>query len=645
MEKYNIESHLLDYIIKRDIKIKKAGAVVQLQCPFCKSTPISAIIPPRCNFLNCFACGQKKKNIFDVVRVLENKNFTDEEVVQHVKETLNLNIVTKKDEDFISEVLEFYKKNKFDLVAVAKDKKNPIEVDWVNKEHIDIEEWKRWLNSNINIGIKTGKRSNLTIIDIDQKPIPKEILALTGETFVLETSKGFQLYYKYVPDLKKTRINELKTDIENDGGQCVAFPSVVEGVQRKILKLNEPIEMPKDLLDYLKNKVTVPLKSFSEKLKEDIETEQFNLGLLQEGNRNASLLKLGGILRKKLSEIQTEEVLSVLNNHICPNPLPSKEIHAMIKSLAKYTAFDEQELAHKVLTYLKNVEEANRTEIAMAIVGTNRGEEKLRIDKSLKYLVKEGYALKKGNRYNVIKRLDWKEDLLNVGRPIDFKMPYFYDVANFNYEDMIVIASRNKKGKTHLAVNIIKQLVEQGITPYYINLETGSRFAKIALQLGLKNGDFKHSFCADPTQIELEKNGITIIDWLLIADKSQTDLVFKHFIEQLNKQGGFLIVFQQLKEDNSYFAPNMLMQFPSLASRYIYDNEQDGTYGKFLIDVIREPKGQIKSFEIPCKYNWDTKELIRIDERQTANIQPEEKEEIKSEDIIIEEKETNNEQV
>jgi hypothetical protein len=161
---------------------------------------------------------------------------------------------------------------------------------------------------------------------------------------------------------------------------------------------------------------------------------------------------------------------------------------------------------------------------------------------------------------------------------------------------------------------MIKQLVEQGITPYLINLERGGRFAKIALQLGLKNGDFKHSFCSDPTQIELEKNAVTIIDWLLITDKSETDVVFKHFIEQLNKQGGFLIIFQQLKEDNSYFAPNMAKQFPALAVRYMYDDERDGTYGKFVIDVIREPKGQMKSWEIPRRYSYETKLFERIDQ-------------------------------
>jgi hypothetical protein len=59
----------------------------------------------------------------------------------------------------------------------------------------------------------------------------------------------------------------------------------------------------------------------------------------------------------------------------------------------------------------------------------------------------------------------------------------------------------------------------------------------------------------------------------------------------------------------------MCKQFPALATRYLYENDNEGTYGKYIIDVVREPKpfGK-KVFEIPCVYNWKTKELKRIDE-------------------------------
>lgn len=634
MDRQIIEAYLKDYLVAKGYNLKKSGQVTQLECPYCKKTPSSAIIPPRCNFASCFACGAKRKTIFDFVRDFE-KIEAEDDIIQHVKDLLGLSIETKKDLAYNDEVLKYYESQGFDMVPVARNKKNPIEMDWVNKSHKYPDEWKRWLADGCNIGVKTGERSGILVIDIDCRPTPPELLPLLGETLIQETPKGTHYFYKYTPELSKTRINDLKTDIETNGGQVLLYPSIVDGASRKIQSMCAIAEMPKPLLDFLKARITVPLKSFSEKIKEDIQTEEFNLKLIDEGSRNASLIKLGGLFRKELNVQQTEHVLNVLNTHACESPLHPKEISAMVKSLSRYVQFDEQELAHKVLTYLKDVEECQRTEIAMAIMGTNRGEDKMRIDKVLKFLCKEQYILKKGRNYCIIKKLEWKETLLDVGKPVDFKVPYFDDCAKFCYEDMILVCARNKVGKTSISVNMIKQLVDQGITPYLINLERGGRFAKIALQLGLKDGDFKHSFCSDPTAIELEKNAVTIIDWLLITDKSETDVVFKHFIEQLNKQGGFLIIFQQLKDDNSYFAPNMAKQFPALAVRYMYDDERDGTYGKFVIDVIREPKGQMKSWEIPCKYDYQTKIFERIDQLEKL---PEPNKPVAGEEIEIDEK-------
>jgi len=177
-----------------------------------------------------------------------------------------------------------------------------------------------------------------------------------------------------------------------------------------------------------------------------------------------------------------------------------------------------------------------------------------------------------------------------------------------------MLGSKAKFGKTTISMNFVKSFVKQGKKPHYICLETGSRFAKTAAKLSMKEGDFYWDFQADPTKIELEKNAITIIDWLLIEDKTTTDFVLKHFVEQLFKTNGFLIIFMQLKESGDWFAPNMVHQFPSLSARYLYDNEEDGTMGKWLVDVIREPKTHRKKAMIPCKYNWETRELEELKE-------------------------------
>ena len=629
MHKEIILSKLYEYLKKKQIKYKKIGRTsATLPCIFCKTGTMQVL--PNSYKVNCFSCKPKEKlghyyTLLDIARKIENLTGTDEDILQHIKEELKINVMTNKDEQNIDSVLDFYEKNGFDLVPIIVNGKRPIERAWTTKNHKDKNEWKQWVVNKLNLGIKCGQCSNLLVIDIDQKPIPEEIKKLMGTTLMQESTKGFHLFYKYDKDFPKTRIDELKIDIETTGGQVVVNPSLVKGIERKIF-LNPIIEIPKELKKYLLDKITVPRQTDSEKIKADIQTEDFKIDPTKfalknndlDGCCNTEFIKLGGILRKQLNIKNTGYVLHVLNKHMLENPMPSKNITAMLNELSYYSQFDEQELAHEIVEYLKDVDEANRTEIAMAIVGANRGEDKKRVDKALKYLVKEKYITKNGSRYGILKKVEWKESLIETGKVVDFKMPYFYDVANFNFGDLILIGSKNKKGKSHIAINMIKQLVAQGKKPYYISLETGNRFARIAMQLGLKEGDFYWDFQIDPTKIELEKDAITILDWLCPLNFAETDKIFMHFMEQLYKTNGILIVFMQLKgskgQDNEWFAPNMVSQFPALSTRYIYDNEGDGEYGKFKIDVIRDPKLKTKMYEIPCFYNWEEKTLTRIDE-------------------------------
>ena len=465
-----------------------------------------------------------------------------------------------------------------------------------------------------NIGVKTGEISGITILDIDQKPIPEDIKKIMGQTLMQESTNGFHLFYQYEEDLPKTRIDELKIDLENNGGQVVIAPSKINGIARKLTVI-PIIKMPKELKDFLKSKVTVARRTESEEIKEDITEEAFNLGILKEGQRNSSLVRLGGVLRKELNIKQTEFVLNILNRHACNRPLPRKEIYAMVRKLEYYTSFDERELAHQIVDYLKSVEEANRTEIAMAVVGTNRGEDKKRVDKALSYLVKEEIIIKKGRSYSVRNSLDWTEELLDLGTPVNFKVPYFHDWAYLNNEDLIIIGSQNKYGKTTLAMNFVKRLVEQGIKSDYIYNETGGRFAKTALKMGMKAGDFSSAFTACPTDVILRKNKVTIFDWVKPDDFARTDNVFSSLVEKVKKTHGFLICFVQLRTDDSFFAKDQIGQFPALLTRYVYEDET-GEETKFIIDAARDPKTKGKKWEIPCVYNWETKEVQRVQDLQ-----------------------------
>lgn len=617
MYKELILSKLVDYLKKTDLEFKKSGKVVMLECPFCHKKPISANVIPNTSIVNCFAC-KKRYNLLDIVKELEpdKKDLNEKDLLQYLKEKLEISITTEKDQESLDDILSLYEKLEFDLVPIAANAKNPVEKDWTNKSHKSKEEWKDWiLNGGLNIGVKTGKISNITVIDVDQKPIPEEILKTMGKTLIQETNKGFHLFYKYEEDLPKTRIDEYKVDIENDGGQVVIRPSKINNVERKF-ETNSIIKMPDELKKLLKSKITAPIKTQSEEIIDDIKTEDFKINIFDEGTRNSSLIKLGGIFRKELNLNQTKFVLHTLNNHNHRSG-SYREIEAMANQLDRYIKQDENELAYKVLSYLKEAKEASKAEIEICVYGERaKGESRKTIDKLLVYLKKEGKILKRGREYHIVESMEWRDDLLNVGVPLDFKVPYLHDYAYFNQSDIIILGSQNKYGKTTLAVNFIQRLVKQGLKPYYVYNESGCRFAKIALKLGLKDGDFNHVFCSDPEKLILEKRAVTIFDWVKPIDFARTDNLFNEFVEKLQKTEGFLICFVQLKSDNTFFAPNQIGQFPTMLLQYLYEKEADGTHTKFKIVNVRDGKFQGKSIDIPCKYFWDTKEVKRIDEIQ-----------------------------
>jgi hypothetical protein len=690
------QENLKKYCKQFKYPITLRGKTINLLCPFCNDKSMTAMAVGQTHLIACVSpdCPHKKDKFtfVSIVRKAEKdkKDWSKDKIIQYIKDLYQVKTLTPNDVKEQHKWFDYYVKNGFSLTPIIPNDKACIEKEWQNKEHKDPSEWKEWVKNNLNLGLNCGL-SKVTVIDIDQKPIPKEIKDLIGDTLIAETTRGFHLIYKQDLDLPKTSIGEfilvdednkehfiknpnfpiklnnrnstlrkmnideqtmikvdnedklvilkqyLKIDIENSnneqGAQVVIYPSITDNCQRKFINENEIISIPEKFKSYLIKKIGKITPNKSTIINQETQNDTYKLPLLEQGEgRHDFLFRYACILRKQMSVAEVESAIISLNKIACNPPLEYKEIKNIINSTSQYAFADDKELSNKILEYLREVDEATPKDIERAMAGDNRlkAEEKSKIDKAVAYLKKEDLVRKKHNKIIPIRKVEWETSLIDIVKNINFKVPYFYDVANFKFGNLILISAQQKIGKTHVSVNILKQLIDQGITPYYLSLEPDNLFAEIALKLGLKEGDFKWKFCSDPTAIELEKNAITIIDWLMIENKCDTDIVFRRLIEQLQKTRGFLIVFQQLKEDNSYFAKNMVKQFPSLSARYIYDNPNDGTYGKFYVDVIRRPIRKMKNCLIPCTYNFETSQLIRNDEL---------KENIKDEQIIKDEQE------
>ena len=608
-------SKILDYL---ELKIPEFKTDKKLfTCPYYKKHKdnqklLSAnLIPKSCYKVYCYECGFLG-DIFSIVRKVEKdqKGLREDKIVEYLKTTLKIEDVN---------IFDVYVDYKWSLVPLIANEKAPLEKNWTQNINRSKTEWLKWVGSKYNIGLRTGKVNGIIAIDVDTKKVPLDV-DLT-KTVYQETKKGYHLIYQYDEELDtllrqgeaKVKLKkELNIDIRGNGHQVVIEPSVVKGFNYKWYNLGKevtkmPDEIKKKLLSYAgENK-----KSTQNLPKVDIDVSQLNitpseLNKMKEGEgRNNFLISLGGQLRGKFSVEQTGKFLNSISQTCFEPPLPEKELQLILKNLYSYQQNDDITIEQAIYDYIKQMETDVTARDIVDSLNLKRGI----VDKYLSQFRKQGKLIKVGwGRYRYREVIEWKEKYPDVEQKIKLEVPYFDDVQDFYSGDMIVIGGRPAVGKTTIAMNIIKRLVDQGIKPYYLYSESGSRYIKIANTLGIKEGSYKWYHHSNPLGIELPLNGITIIDWLQIGDKSMTDSIFKHLNEEMEKKGGLLFIFMQLKEGNGWFAPNMIDQYPALAAKYIYDDE-NGQKGHYEVTKIRDPKGNYKKRIIPCAYDFNTRIL------------------------------------
>jgi hypothetical protein len=678
--------------IKEYCRLKKIDfhglKTINLHCVLCDSPGRTAMIMPNSATIVCHNChpkdGARYYNLIDVARKVENKpDATDEEILTMLRTELNLNVATQKDETDMMSYLEKFEKRGWCLVpcaraaalgAVGNDKhristgKEPIQKDWQKIQNRDKNEWFHWLNSGLNIGVRTGEVSNLAIIDLDfltkeekvelvkesttkkrreeieaKKVIPAEIQAIMGEPLMQKTLGGIHLCY-LATDLPKGSVDlfGVHLDIETEGGQVLIYPSFHTAVTEEFKEKPEDnfvsrrvvgfakrqwvndvslTKIPQALYDLLtKSRVKAPAlpadEALDKEIAEAIKDESLKVKDFK-NNRTNTLIKVGGILRKSSNILQVRNSLSVFNNCIFDDPLPKQEFDHVIESIDKYIDDNEAIISRSILEFMNETDVASKMDVELAVFGKRAvGEEKLRLEKALMNLILKHQIVKFGLRnYKIVKKMPVGKNLCNVGVPINFKMPYFEDYAHFNKGDLVLIGSQTKFGKTTLAINFIKRLVMQALKSEIIYLynENGSRFAKTALHLGMKEGDFGYVKAPNPMEIILEPNTIYIYDWIRCSDFAKTADVFDSIAQKLDEVQSTMIGFVQLREDNSWFAKDLLRQFVALSAKYTY-TDKNGIFNKFELNDLRDRKASGKQYSIACKYIEETREVKMQDE-------------------------------
>jgi len=200
-----------------------------------------------------------------------------------------------------------------------------------NKEQI-LAWWRKWPNANI--GILTGEKSGIFVVDIDPKNGGDESIAelLKDKQFpdtstVRTGSGGSHIFFNYPDEKIKTRrgFPGAGIDICSNGGYVVAAPSIhPNGTPYQWTNNHHLSDAPQWLLDLLLSKETKP-----------VDTQ----GFITVGTRNVELYKIGCSLRGKglkSRELGTE--LHRINTYQCEVPLDDSEVNTIIDSVNQYIA-------------------------------------------------------------------------------------------------------------------------------------------------------------------------------------------------------------------------------------------------------------------------------------------------------------------
>lgn len=225
--------------------------------------------------------------------------------------------------------------NKFDCSAIGK---HPATKNGLYDGSDDYDSlaliWKK--NPELNIGVVTGIVSGIVVLDIDKKNNGYDSFKTLQNQYgfssltrkCLSGGGGFHLYFKHPGLNLKNKAGILPgIDFRGDGGYIVAPPSMHKS--GKIYGWEHEDLVLADLPDLL-------LKRLVEG-KGNSEGQNFSYSGVKEGERNSTLLSIGGfLLSKQISLPLISETLKFLNAKACEKPLAENEVHKISTSLKKY---------------------------------------------------------------------------------------------------------------------------------------------------------------------------------------------------------------------------------------------------------------------------------------------------------------------
>lgn len=253
--------------------------------------------------------------------------------------------------------------------------KKPAISGWKESATDNFENAVKWFDNThaTAIGVVTGKRSGITVVDIDVKGGKNGFLALEANNIVFPDGPvsrtptgGAHHIFRYNPKIKNSVEKIPGVDTRNDGGFIIIEPSIFpDGGKYEWNTYQEPWvlfpapDMPKAFLDLFDIK---PEKQEASTVIPD---------LIPDGQRNDELFRQACSFREKgFSEAELFETLRTINKR-CQTPLEETELRVIASSASKYEVGDKASKKSKKRALLTTLQLLEREEVTHKLFGYN----------------------------------------------------------------------------------------------------------------------------------------------------------------------------------------------------------------------------------------------------------------------------------
>lgn len=340
-----------------------------------------------------------------------------------------------------------------------------------------------WSNEpNANIGIVTGKISDLCVIDCDSEEAYKRVQeCLNGSN--PPTSKtprgGRHVYCANEEGITVGSDPEQKIDWRGEGGYIVAPPSVrSDGAAYEWITPLDAAAKPK-LFIYIINKLNIRIGK-SLHVEEPAGRLQRSPSLFSEGRRDNDLFHVANCLIKGGCEPPAAYETLYRLALACNPPFELSEINAKIESAMKRKGARENSVSDEVREWVeasRGVFQASMVYNELQTVTEASKGFKRAVQQALRRLADDGIIERVGEREGSYRKIDRASDdemvfIETTLHEFPLHLPFGLSALCKIYPgNIIVVAGSKSSGKTALLLNIAKSNSKDGVPVLYMNSE------------------------------------------------------------------------------------------------------------------------------------------------------------------------------